>query len=221
MNAQSINGAANNGTTIAYDSLGRTTGVTNPLGAFTYAYLNATNRLQFRRVSQRTKHRVLLFSQCRRPAIAGNQESDAHRRDLSKFDYTYNAGGNIQSWTQQTDANTPTVYNYQYDAADQLTAAIQTNTATQAVLHQYVYGYDAGGNRTSEQIGSQVNAATVNSLNQLTATQGGGPLRFSGTLSEPATVTVGGNPATVSGTTFTGQRQRHSRHQPSRRLGHQ
>jgi uncharacterized protein YfaP (DUF2135 family) len=36
-------------------------------------------------------------------------------------------------------------------------------------------------------------------LNQLSAQTAGGKLEFSGTVNEPATVTVGGNPATVDG----------------------
>lgn len=41
---RSIDGA-NNSATAAYDALGRVTGVSNPLGTFTYAYVNATGRL--------------------------------------------------------------------------------------------------------------------------------------------------------------------------------
>jgi len=44
----------------------------------------------------------------------------------------------------------------------------------------------------------------TNNLNQLLSTQAGGLMQFTGSLSAPATVTVGGNAATVSGSTFTG-----------------
>jgi RHS repeat-associated protein len=79
------------------------------------------------------------------------------------------------------------------------------NTATSAVLSQYVYGYDPAGNRTSEQIGLGVTATAVNNLNQITSSGAGGPLQFTGTLSKPAQVTVGGNTATTGySTNFAG-----------------
>jgi YD repeat-containing protein len=81
------------------------------------------------------------------------------------------------------------------------------NTGTNALLSQYVYGYDPAGNRTSEQIGLGVTQTNVNALDQITSTGAGGPLQFSGTLSEPSQVTVGGNTATYGNyysTNFTG-----------------
>lgn len=80
---------------------------------------------------------------------------------------------------------------------------MQTDTNTSTVTNQFYYGYDAAGNRTSEQLNSSVKQATVNNLNQLTAQSGGGPTRFQGTLSEAGTVTVNGTAATMtSGTSF-------------------
>ena len=124
---------------------------------------------------------------------------------------TYNAEGNIESWTQKVaentplaTANTPVVYGFGYDNTDQLTSAVLSNGSTQAILHKYYYGYTPSGSRANQQIDSQVNQETSNSLNQVTLHKGGGPTRFSGILNEAATVKVGGNPATVSGTTFTG-----------------
>ncbi len=95
-----------------------------------------------------------------------------------------------------TDSNTPTIWNYGYDNADQLTSATRLNTSTEAVISQYVYGYDLAGNRTSEQIGLSVTQTGVNNLNQITGSSAGGPLQFSGTLSKPSQVTVAGNTAT-------------------------
>ena len=48
---------------------------------------------------------------------------------LSQNDYTYDAVGKILTWQQQTDSNTPTLWTEGYDAADQLTSAVLTNTA--------------------------------------------------------------------------------------------
>jgi RHS repeat-associated protein len=57
---------------------------------------------------------------------------------------------------------------------------------------------DPAGNRTAEQIDDAVTGASYNNMNQLTSQQAGGALVFKGTVSEPATVTVGGAPATVT-----------------------
>jgi RHS repeat-associated protein len=57
---------------------------------------------------------------------------------------------------------------------------------------------DPAGNRTAEQIDDAVTGATYNNMNQLVSQQAGGALVFKGTVSEPANVTVGGRPATVT-----------------------
>ena len=44
----------------------------------------------------------------------------------------------------------------------------------------------------------------ANNLNQITSKTAGGPLRFAGTVSKPATVTVNGVPAAVTGNSFVG-----------------
>jgi RHS repeat-associated protein len=125
---------------------------------------------------------------------------------LSKFDYTYNANGTIASWQQQVESNNPTTWKYQYDGADQLLSAIETNSS-QVQLAQYVYSYDLAGNRKSQQIGLAVKSTTINNpMNKIDSVGGGGPLQFTGNLSEPAQVTVGGSPALVNPTnnTFSG-----------------
>jgi len=61
----------------------------------------------------------------------------------------------------------------------------------------YAYGYDAAGNRTTEQIDDSPAASVYNNMNRLMSQDGGGGLTFRGTLSEGATVTVQGKPATV------------------------
>ena len=118
---------------------------------------------------------------------------------LSKFDYTYNELGLITGWKQQTDSNTPTLFTFGYDAANQLTRAVLTNTSTQAVLAQYAYGYDLAANRTSEQIGLGVTATAFNSANQITGRTGGGLLQLAGYLNKPGTVKIGGVTTPVDG----------------------
>ena len=149
VNSQSINdGATNNATSISYDSLGRATSVTNPLGAFGFAYVDTTNRLSSISYPNSQSTAFSYFPNTGDQRLQEIKNLTPSATGLSKFDYTYNSVGDIQTWIEQTDANTPNAYGYQYDAADQLTAATLTNTSTQAVLHQYVYGYDAAANRT-------------------------------------------------------------------------
>ena len=80
-----------------------------------------------------------------------------------------------------------------------MTAASLKSTAVPPVLlKRYAYGYDAAGNRTSLQADDSVQMTPANSRNQLTSMQAGGPLRFAGSVNEPATVTVQASPAVVA-----------------------
>ena len=49
------------------------------------------------------------------------------------------------------------------------------------------YGYDAVGNRLTNQINDSVLTSAFNEKNQLTSSSGGGTLRVRGTLNEPGT----------------------------------
>lgn len=69
---------------------------------------------------------------------------------------------------------------------------------TPVVLKRYAYGYDPAGNRLGEQIDDVLTGASYNNMNELVSQQPMGALRFEGTVSEPATVTIAGKPATVS-----------------------
>jgi hypothetical protein len=100
---------------------------------------------------------------------------------LSKFDYAYDAVGNILTWQQQADSAARTTWRYGYDRADQLLSAIQETTdPTPTILHEYAYGFDPAGNRLYEQIDADVTAWTYTNLNRLQAQAGGGVLQNSG-----------------------------------------
>ena len=88
-----------------------------------------------------------------------------------------------------------------YDPAGQLLSAVKKTDSTNAVLKQYYYSYDSAGNRTSEQMDGAVNKTTVNSVNQITTEGGGGATRFQGTVSEPSTVKVNGQQASMTTST--------------------
>ena len=191
---------------VTYDSLGRITGASNALGSFTYGYSGITPRLTSMSYpngqSTAYSYQTSSTGDYRLTQINNLNSSSAV---ISQFNYTYTADGTIATKQEQVDSNTPTLWTYGYDKANQLTSALRTNTSTSAVISRYVYGYDPSGNRTSEQIGLSVTQASYNDLNQRTGSSAGGPLRFTGSLNEPAQVTVGGNAATTSySTNFTG-----------------
>jgi RHS repeat-associated protein len=67
-----------------------------------------------------------------------------------------------------------------------------------------VFSYDLAGNRLTAQSGNATSTTAYNALNQITGISGGGRLRFSGTTSEPANVSVQGRAARMlDATTFT------------------
>jgi RHS repeat-associated protein len=126
---------------------------------------------------------------------------------LSQNDYTYDAVGKILTWQQQTDSTTPLLWTEGYDAADQLTSALLTNTAiTSPPVFSDNYAYDPAGNATTLNNGTVSRSPTYNNLNQLTGStpSGSQTVQFTGALNETSTVTVNGTAATVSGINFSG-----------------
>jgi RHS repeat-associated protein len=198
--SRSINGAANT-TTQVYDALGRVTTETNVLGTFTYAYVGATGRLQLVTYPNGQTSSYAYFDTLGDLRLQTIHHRKPDASTLSKFDYTYDAAGNILTWQQQADSAAPTIWRYGYDRADQLTAAVhETADPTSAIIKRYAYSYDPAGNRTSEQIDDAVTLATNDNLNRLLTHQPGGVLTFKGTLNEPGTVTINGKPALVDAT---------------------
>ena len=187
--------------TQAYDALGRVTTETNVLGTFGYGYDGVTARLASVTYpnGQASRYTYLDTAGDRRLQTIHHLKPDSST--LSKFDYTYDEVGNILTWQQQAESAPPTVYQFGYDAADQLTAATkQTTDPTPTVLKRYAYAFHPAGNRTSEQLDDAVTSASYDALNRLTSQQGGGALAFNGTVSEPASVTIQGKPVMVDST---------------------
>jgi RHS repeat-associated protein len=86
------------------------------------------------------------------------------------------------------------------DAADQLTGVSVEGRAA----GRQVFSYDLAGNRLTVQSGNATSTTAYNALNQITGISGGGRLRFSGTTSEAANVSVQGRAARMlDATTFT------------------
>jgi RHS repeat-associated protein len=193
---RTINGTANQ-VDWTFDALGRVTSEENLLGEFTYTYDGVTNRLLTVTYpnSQTSTYGYSNNAGDRRLQTIHHKYPNAST--LSKFDYTYDAAGNIVTWRQQADT-TAVLWEYGYDQADQLTSAVKKSTATPAtILQRFAYAYDPVGNRTVEQIDDAVTLSAYNNLNRLTAQVPGGPMVIIGALNEPGTVTISGTPAIV------------------------
>jgi YD repeat-containing protein len=96
--------------------------------------LGAATRLIYRRVCGRSE----------------DAERVANSAVVSQFNYTYNAVGDILTWTQANSGLTdPQQYALGYDNVDQLTSATLTDTVTSATLGQQAFTYDLNGNTIS------------------------------------------------------------------------
>ena len=190
--------------TYGYDpsgrSLTRQIDGANNISSFTYNYINQTSRLENVQNPNGTSTILAYFNN------AGDQRLRQIKHlvtipgtVISQFDTTHAATGRIDTWTQNhSGLSAAKRSDFGYDPVDQLTSASQSTVGTGTSLSEKAYRYDRAGNRTTAQDGSTLTSYTANNLNQLTTSGGGGKMRFAGTVSEPATVTVGGNPANVS-----------------------
>lgn len=161
---------------VTYDSLGRVTVINNALGAFTNTYVNATARLSAVAYPNGQTANFTYFNNAGDQRLSEIKWLNSTNGVISKFNYEYDFQGQITKWTQQADAQTPKVFDLDYDPVDQLIAAtVKTNSV---ITKRYGYGYDKAGNRTSEQIDNVITHSTHNSLNQLVNQVGtNGPMR--------------------------------------------
>jgi RHS repeat-associated protein len=131
--------------------------------------------------------------------------------DITQWDnWTGNCWRGINPPQNFHDTCAGPAQNFTYDSADQLTGVTQTSTRSclfipckpknpkTKVVKRTAYTYDRDGNRTSEQIddptpggGTSFTGASHDAMNRLESTQPAGLMTFAGTLSEPASVTVG------------------------------
>jgi RHS repeat-associated protein len=191
---------------LTYDALGRVTVITNVLGTFTNTYVGGTLLIStnFAPFGKETVFTYYSITNDERLQTIWNQATNG--ATLSEFNYIYDPVGQITNWTSQADTASTNVQVITYDPVDQLLSdTVHSNTVAGAILNQYAYGYDAAGNRTSEQISSgstgpvDMSQSSYNNNNQVTSrTVSTGEMQFAGDLSKQATVSVNGNAATVS-----------------------
>jgi len=190
-----LNGA---GTELTYDTLGRLSALEFPIGQFDYTYDGHTGRVATVTYpnAQTSTYSYLGHTGDHRLQTIHHKNPSA--ATLSKFDYTYDPVGNILTWRQERAGAAAKRYAFSHDPADQLTAAVLTDTnATPTILKRQAWAYDPAGNRTVDQADDAVFATTHDAMNRLQARAPGGPIVLSGSVNEAATVTIDGKPATV------------------------
>jgi RHS repeat-associated protein len=174
--------------TYAYDDASRLTTITRGSSSFTFGYDNANRRTSLgypNGVNTTYSYDTLSRLTNLTAAISGTT--------VTSSAYTYDAAGNRLTKTHPDYAES-----YVYDALYRLREVNRTG-----LTKHWIYNYDAVGNRLSEQVDNSVSTYAYNEKNQLLSTTGGGLLRFRGTLNEPGTVTVNGQPAQMlAGNTF-------------------
>lgn len=191
LNSRSINGVAQ---TLLRDALGRVTLITNTLGAFTYVYDGVSRRLSEVDGPNGRKTQFTYFDALNDLRLQRIKNLAPDGSVLSQFDYLFDAGGRVSTWTRQLGTQSDQ-YGFEYDAIGQLTRATQSSGGN--MVSQSGYSYDDAGNRISTQIGTVLTRTLADDTNAPVSTQGGGPVRFAGQLSKPAGVTVGGVAASV------------------------
>ena len=156
---------------LAYDALARPSSMTNPLGAFSYAYLGATGQvtdittqITSTKPGPHTHFDYWDNTRDRRLKHLEQTVGPAPQRLLSAYDYGYNPMGQITRWTQQPYGQPTLAANYRYDAIDELTGVDPLNAAAGSA---YAYAYDLAGNRNTETVDGVAVTETSNNLNQL------------------------------------------------------
>ncbi|HTS18573.1 MAG TPA: RHS repeat-associated core domain-containing protein [Verrucomicrobiae bacterium] len=187
-----------------YDNLGRVVIVNNALGVFTNTYVDTTARLAAMTYPNGQIMTNTYLGNLGDERLGETWNQDGSGNTLSKFDYAYDAVGQIKTWTQQSGVTSTNVYAFTYDRVNQLIGAALQDANSGTLLTQYFYAYDDAGNRTSEQIAGALTGATANDLNQITALGGGGQLRFEGSVNKTSLVTVAGSLASMTVTNLAG-----------------
>ena len=156
---------------VHYDSLGRVSWTENILGHFDHTYDGVTPRLT-QTVAQATGQtsNYTYFGNNHDRRLQTLENLAGGGANLSKFDYTYDAEGQIMSWNRQLGTTTSGRW-FQYDNARQL---LYSRNASSPILATEVNGYvyDYTGNRTTDsktapQSQTIQHTYTINELNQI------------------------------------------------------
>ena len=167
-----INGSANS-ETWTFDSLGRVSSDANKIGTFNYSYVGVTGRLQTLTYPGGTTANYTYFPNLQDKRLQQIKNQTSASVLLSQFDYTYDTEGQLLTWTKNYPGlATPQRYDLGYDNADQLLTAPLKKTTNNALVRQYIYGYDPASNRTSERVGNATTNSVPNNVNEITSQSG-------------------------------------------------
>ncbi|HKP94297.1 MAG TPA: RHS repeat-associated core domain-containing protein [Fibrobacteria bacterium] len=183
---------------IAYDSLGRITSDTNALGVFSYGYMGQTGRLASLAFPNGQNSLLNYFGNTGDFRLQEIKNQNPGSAQISKFNYSYSPAGTIKNWIRQFGNQSPTMLDLKYDEVDQLSAASLKSTQSGSIIKSFSYTYDKAGNRLSDQEDSLTHQYSFNILNQLEKGQGGGKIRFEGSMNEPGTLNVNGKSVEVA-----------------------
>ena len=168
-----INGTAN-AATWTFDSLGRISSATNKLGTFNYSYVNVTNRLSNMTSPGGSSAVYTYFPNTQDKRLQQIKNQTSRNALISQFDYTYDAEGEITTWTKNNPSQTSAQrVDLGYDNADQVLTAPLKNASTNALIKQYTYSYDVAANRTSELVGTTTTTSMPNNVNEIITQSGG------------------------------------------------
>jgi YD repeat-containing protein len=186
------------GTTITYDTLGRISDLEFPIGTFSYTFDGHTGRVASVTYPNNQTTTYTYFGLTGDKRLQTIHHKKPNAATLARFDYTYDAVGNILTWRQERAGATTQRYTFTHDLVDQVTSAVLTDTnTTPTLLKRQAWAYDAAGNRSVDQTDDAVFASSHNALNQLSSRAPGGAIVMAGSVNEPATVTIDGAAATV------------------------
>ena len=160
--SRAINGVAQ---AIAYDVLGRPITVTNGLGTFQYAYVDATPRLALEAYPNGQTNLYSYYNNLGDQRLLQIQHLYPNGSLLSGFGYGYNVVGQIIAWTNQWDTLPTRVWCPTYDAADELTNVIVTGTGWSVT--NYAYAYDPAGNRLLAATNGVASLLSYSALNHI------------------------------------------------------
>ena len=140
-------------------------GVTNALGAFQYAYVDATARLLSEAYPNGQTNLYSYFGNLGDQRLQQIQHLYPNGSLISGFGYAYDAVGQITAWTNLWDTLPARVWQPAYDAADQLTNVCVTGGPSPVT--NYAYAYDPAGNRLLAASNGVPSVASYNALNQV------------------------------------------------------
>jgi RHS repeat-associated protein len=165
----------------AYDDASRLTSITRGSNVFGFGYDNGNRRTSMTYPNGiNTSYTYDTLNRLTR------LKADLGATAVTDFQYVYDAAGN-RTRKQQLDYTE----DYSYNSLYRLTGVERTAGLTGI----WNYVYDSVGNRVTNQINDSVLTSAFNEKNQLTSGSGRGTLKVRGTLNEPGTAKVNGNPA--------------------------